>query len=222
MGKQRDVEVQGLEGLPVGARMRPQTLQTVQIAPIPADQPPVLIAGYDSKDGSLRIMNLRTLVEQLAPAERVHVVGKVDSRDGITATIPAASAIGTVVTEELEVPSGEVWFIDVIELISPAESGPAVGDIVQVNVRVSSWPDSASEAGQSHYAVNQGTAALENFYAEFNHVAPLWALDNLSTELRLVGGDKLTLVATLTGAIAGAALVATLNPYGWKGRYLVD
>ena len=222
MGKQRNVEVSSPTGLPVGAKISPQTLATVTIAPIPADQPPVLIAGYDSKDGSLRIANLRTLVEQMASAEKVHMVGKLGPADVITATIPITAAIGTVITEELEVPSDEVWYLNIVELISPAESALAVGDIVQVNFRVSSWPDALSDAGQPFFAVNQGTVALESFYAEGHPGAPLFGVENLSEPLRLVGGDKLTLIATLTGAIAGAALAAQLIPYGWKGRLLVD
>ena len=62
----------------------------------------------------------------------------------------------------------------------------------------------------------------DNYYAEFHPFAPWFAATNLSEPLRLVGGDKLTLVATLTGAAAGAALTAELIPFGWKGRYLVD
>jgi len=221
MGSRDVIDVKG--SIPTGARVRAQqTLGTVSIAPIPSDQPPILVAGYDSKDGSLRLMNLRTLVEMLTPAERVHVIGKLDTRDAITASIGAAAVVGSVASAELEVPAGEVWYLNVVELVSPAESGIGVGDIVQVNFRVSSWPDTLSEAGQLFYAANQGTDALESFYAEFGSTAPLWSLDNVSPELRLVGGDVLTLTAVLTGAAAGAALTATLNPYGWKGRYLVD
>jgi len=220
MGKRRVVKIQ--EGIPVGARMKTQTLATVSVAAIPADQPPVLIAGYDSKDGSLRLANLRTWVEALASAEKVHMVGKLDERDAITATIAAGAAVGATASEELEVPSGEVWYLNLVQLVSPAESGVGVGDIVQVNFRVSSWPDEASEAGQLFFAADQGTAAEDNYYAEFHPFAPWFAATNLSEPLRLVGGDKLTLVATLTGAAAGAALTAELIPFGWKGRYLVD
>lgn len=220
MGKQKDVEIR--EALPTGARIGAQTLATVTIAPIPEDQPPVLIAGYDSSDGTLRLANLRTWVEMMAPAEKVHSIGKLDTRDAITAIIPVTSAIGAVVTSELPVPSGEVWYLNQVNLVSPAESGVGVGDIVQVNFRVSRWPDAASELGRAFYPANQGTVALDNFFAEFHAAGPFLGLLNHSEPLRLVGGDIITLVATLTGAIAGANLTATLNPYGWKARYLVD
>ncbi len=227
MGQQRDVEVQGqdpLAGLvmPSGARMKSQTLTTVDIAPIPADQPPVLIAGYDSSDGTLRLANLRTWVEALAKAEKVHMVGKLDARDQIQAAVAAAAAIATLATQTLTVPSGEVWYLNMVELVSPAESGVGVGDLLQVNFRVSSFPDAASTAGQLFFAAAQGTAAIDNFFAEFHAAAPWLAEENFSEPLRLVGGDILTLVATLAGAVAGAALTATLIPHGWKGRLLVD
>jgi len=46
--------------------------------------------------------------------------------------------------------------------------------------------------------------------------------DELNTELRLVGGDKLTLVATVaTNAIAGAAVDVYLRVWGRRGKRLV-
>ena len=220
MGHRRSVKV---SGMPSGLRMKAQqTLQTVTIAAIPADQPPVLIAGYDSKTGGLHLANLRNWVEALAQAEKVHMVGKLDARDAITATIAAGSAVGANATATLEVGTGEVWYLNMVQLVSPAESGVGVGDIVQVNFRVSSFPSDTSSDGQLFFAANQGTAGLDNIYAEFHPYAPFFGVENLSEPLRLVGGDYLTLVATLTGAGAGAALQAQLIPYGWKGRYLVD
>ena len=45
----------------------------------------------------------------------------------------------------------------------------------------------------------------------------------LNTELRLVGGDKLTLVATVaTAAVAGAAVAVQLRVWGRVGRSLVE
>jgi hypothetical protein len=47
--------------------------------------------------------------------------------------------------------------------------------------------------------------------------------DELNTELRLVGGDKLTLVVTVaTAAIAGAAVEAYLRIWGRKAKRLVE
>ncbi|MDP3063160.1 MAG: hypothetical protein Q8O40_08125 [Chloroflexota bacterium] len=197
-----------------------QTLQTIAIPPLAPES--VIIAVFDHKDGSIRMLDARNFVEALAAAERIHVIGKLDERDRITVTVPAGSAIGTVVAAELLVPAGEVWFLNMVHLTSPGESAPAVGDVVQVNFKNTSWPLTGDVAGKTFFATNQGGAAPGDHYAEFHPFAPLFATINLSCELRLEAGKKLTLVGVLTGAIAGAALVATLEPFGWKGKLLVS
>ena len=48
---------------------------------------------------------------------------------------------------------------------------------------------------------------------------------NLTIEVepeRLEAAKKVTLTARLTGTVAGAALTATLEPYGWKGKLLAS
>jgi len=197
-----------------------QTLQTIQIPPLAPES--VVIAVYDRKDGSVRMLDSRNFVEALATAERVHSIGKLDERDVITVTIPAGAAVGTELTEELAVPAGEVWFVTALRLTSPGESAPAVGDVVQVNAKVSAWPATGDQDGKAFFAANQGGAAPGEHWAEFHPGAPFFDPRNMSAELRLVGGQKVTLVARLTGAVAGAALTATLEPYGWKGKLLAS
>lgn len=182
----------------------------------------ILMAGWDPSDGLYHILNLGTLHQGQILAEKANILGIVDGRDAITCTIAAAAAIGATNSADLEVPAGEVWFLHLIEVTSPAESGVGVGDIVQVNFRCDVWPDTASALGQAYWTANQGTVALDTLWAEFNTLAPLWDVKGVPEVLRLPPGAKITLEATLTGAIAGANLVPTLTPYGYKGRYLVS
>jgi len=226
MGKQRTIEhVNNMRrpDLPYDAKQ----LVTVSIPPL-ADQS-ILIAGYDHFDGSLRILDVGALRELQVLAEQANSLRKLDSRDTITATIAAASAVGTQASAKLTVPAGEVWFIGAINVTSPAESGPGVGDIVQVNFRISRWVDQSatpSVDGQLFWAANQGTLALDLFTAWFaGQEGLVWSPfgDGVPTPcLRLTGGDYITLVATLTGAVAGAALAATLTTYGYGGKALLN
>ena len=112
---------------------------------------------------------------------------------------------------------------------SPAESGVGVGDIAQVNFRVSCMVDQAatpSADGQLFWPANQGTIALDTYTAFFAEAEGLvwspWGDAVPVPCLRLKAGDYITLVATLVGAPAGAALAATLTPYGYGGKPLVD
>lgn len=199
--------------------MTTPTLPTY-IPSIPPDGGRVL-AGWDPSDNRFHPLNLDVLRQLQVLMEAEHVLGIVDGRDQVSVTIAAGSAVGATGSATIEVPAGEVWFLHLAHLVSPAESGVGVGDIVQVNFRVSIWPDEASEHGQAYWQNNQGTAALDDLYAEFHPGAPFIGLKNVPKPLRLPAGSKIRLEATLTGAAAGANLVATLTPYGYKGKQLI-
>lgn len=201
-----------------GVEVQEVKVQQITLPPISQS---VLVAGYDSSDGSLRVLNLDTLRQLQVLAELQHILGVIDERDRIEATVAAGAAIGAEASDEIEVPAAEVWYLSILELVSPAESGPGVGDILQVNFRVSIWPDPADTHGQSFWENPQGTVGLDTFYAEFHPGAPLFAATNHSTLLRLPGGSKIRLEAVLAGAAAGANLTATLTPYGYKGKKLI-
>jgi len=181
---------------------------------IPADGGRVM-AGWDPTDNRFHPLNLDYIRQMAALAERLHALDRLDDRDKVEATITSGSSVGATATKDLEVPTGEVWFINRLVLVSPAESGVGVGDIVQVNVRVSKWPKT-DDVAKSYWSANRGTAA-ENSYT-----IDLPAQGELGEELRLEAGDKLTLVAALTGAAAGADLTASLTPYGRKGKKIMD
>ena len=188
-----------------------------------------LVAGYDHFDGTLRVLDVGALRELEVLAEAVHSFRKLDARDIITANMPLASPLGTIVTATLTVPAGEVWFLGAVSIVSPAETGGA-GDIAQVNFRVSKWVDQAavpSALGQQFWPANQGTAALNTYDAFFTSCEGMtWTAwgDAVQTPfgLRLVAGDTLTLEAIMTGVPAAAILAATLTPYGFGGKVLVN
>lgn len=210
-------------GLPISAKQ----LITVSIPPL--EDVTSLVAGYDHFDGSLRVLDVGALRELEVLAEAVHSFRKLDGRDVITANMPLASPVGTIVTATLTVPAGEVWFLGAVNIVSPADTA-AAGDIVQVNFRISKWVDQAatpSADGQLFWPANQGTAALNTYSAWFaGHEGLVWTAwgDAIQTPhgLRLVGGDYLTLVATMTGVAAAAILASTLTPFGYGGKVLVN
>ena len=174
--------------------------------------------------GQAAFFDLDKLVNQpLALAEKVYALDRIDARDIIEATIAAGAAVGSAARTRLTVPSGEVWFLNRLVLISPAESGAGVGDIVQVNLRVSKWPYpdvrggiTIDDDGRAYWPAAQGTVAEDTYTVD------LPAQGELGEELRLEGGDVITLAATLTGAAAGADLAASLSPFGRKVNKLVE
>jgi hypothetical protein len=174
--------------------------------------------------GGAAFIDLDKLANQpLAAVERLYSLDRLDDRDAVQAKIAAGASVGSKAEGQLTVPAGEVWLINRLEAVSPAESGAGVGDIVQVNIRVSSWkyPDARTGTevnanGRSYWSADRGDASLNTYTID------LPAQGELGEELRLVGGDVLTLAATLTGATAGADLTATLTPYGRKVKKLVE
>ena len=187
----------------------------------PLDTKMTLIGVYNTQSGRWVGLPIQALVEALVQAESKYALDRIDDRDGVQATIPNGSAVGTEVTASITVPSGEVWFLNRLVVTSPADSG--AGEIVTVNVRISKWqaPDSRTgtainDAGRSYWANAQGTTAADTYTID------LPAQGELGEELRLFAGDTITLVATLTTAAAGADLTATLKPYGRKAKRLVE
>ena len=172
--------------------------------------------------GIAAILDLDLLVNQpLVAAERLYALDRIDARDIVTATFPAASAMGTVIRARLgPVPADEVWFLNRLTLVSPAQIGAEA--IIQVNFRVSIWavPDvrtgtTVDADGRAYWPADQGTLALNTYTVD------LPAQGELGEELRLPPGGTITLVATATGAAATTTTAATLTPFGRKGKLLV-
>jgi len=217
MGRQRVVN-KGITPLEIAAQ------QIVNLTPQEATRRGLGFVPIGVYKGQAAFWDLDKLVNQpLALVEGLYSLDRLDDRDIIQATIAAGAAVGSVARARLTVPSGELWIINRLVLVSPAESGAGVGDVVQVNFRIKSWqfPDTrlgttVDDDGRSYWSADKGDASLNTYTVD------LPAQGELGQELRLATGDVITLVATLTGANAGADLTASLTPYGRKVKVLVE
>jgi hypothetical protein len=171
----------------------------------PLGQLLTLLGVYDNESGYWMGLPLQVLREALLTAETLHTEDRIDERDKIQVTVPDTSAQDTVKTTEFEVPSGEVWFLNRLNLVTEAE--------VSGNVRISKFPK-VSDIDKKYLGTDQAAGANTNY--------DLAAAGQLGADLRLVGGDKITVVATVT-AVGGttADRKVTLNPFGRKAKRLV-
>ena len=91
----------------------------------PAEQttavPALIVAGWDPKDNKYHVVNLGNLVEPLVLAEKEYVADKLDSRDGKDVTVDATTGavVGAGITGSIEVPAGEVWYINRLAVTCP-------------------------------------------------------------------------------------------------------
>ena len=70
--------------------------------------------------------------EALLTAESLHTEDRIDERDKIEVTVPDVSAQDVVKTKEFEIPAGEVWYLNRLNLVTEAE--------VSGNIRISKFP----------------------------------------------------------------------------------
>ena len=164
-----------------------------------------LLGVFDNESGYWMGLPLQVLREALLSAEALHTEDRIDERDKITVTVPDTSAQDTVKTTEFEVPSGEVWYLNRLNLVTEAE--------VSGNIRISKFPKT-NDVEKKYLGTDQAAGASTNY--------DLASAGQLGADLRLIGGDKITVVATVT-AVGGttADRKVTLNPYGRKARRLV-
>ena len=171
----------------------------------PLGQDLTLLGVYDSESGYWMGLPLQVLREALLTAESLHTEDRIDERDKIEITVPDVSAQDVVKTKEYEVPAGEVWFLNRLNLVTEAE--------VSGNIRISKFPK-VSDIDKKYLGTDQAAGATTNY--------DLAAAGQLGADLRLIGGDKLTVVATVT-AVGGttADRKVTLKLYGRKAKRLV-
>ena len=171
----------------------------------PLGQDLTLLGVYDSESGYWMGLPLQVLREALLTAESLHTEDRIDERDKIEITVPDVSAQDVVKTKEYEVPAGEVWFLNRLNLVTEAE--------VSGNIRISKFPK-VSDIDKKYLGTDQAAGATTNY--------DLAAAGQLGADLRLIGGDKLTVVGTVT-AVGGttADRKVTLNLYGRKAKRLV-
>jgi hypothetical protein len=171
----------------------------------PLGQDLTLLGVYDNESGYWMGLPLQVLREALLTAESLHTEDRIDERDKIEVTVPDVSAQDVVKTKEYEIPAGEVWFLNRLNLVTEAE--------VSGNIRISKFPK-VSDIDKKYLGTDQTASQNEDY--------DLASAGQLGADLRLIGGDKLTVVATVT-AVGGttADRKVTLNLYGRKARRLV-
>ncbi len=190
----------------------------------------VIAGGWDR--GEWRTLNLDALRQLWRLFERIQPIGKLDTRDQIEVEFEADAEEDDVLTEKLTVPAGQIWFIQKIVVVTPADDN---GAEYHANFRVSCFVDDAdppSEHGQLYWATDKHDGGGESFVVDFWTGAP--GLDygaaalneagarnhNLDVPLRLAPGDYITLVGAIREDDANAGGTVTLTPYGYKARLL--
>lgn len=176
----------------------------LQVTPIPPVVGTVVAAGYDPRDGTLRLFNLATFIEPLILAEKVHTLDRIDERDGIDVVIAAGVKKGGQISKPKEVPSGDVWFINRLQVICPAAD--ATGS-AKFNILIGPWGDKPYFATD---VLAMGTTTNID----------VTTAGHLGEELRLVGGDKITIVFEATEDFT-VDKTFRFNLFGRKGKRLV-
>ncbi len=205
-----------------------------------------LLGVYDNESGFWVGLPLQVLSEQLVLAEKQHTLDRIDSRNGqVSITVPIGTAVGASVTGEIEVPEDEIWYLRGHEIRVHQQAALTAGDLI-CNFRVSRFPTTDDVAKLFYNTADRLTATQALIAAGdvFDHdlvlVGAYWDgaaevkvyrevvrdfadPDELGNALRLIGGAKLTLVATgETAATAGGAVSVDLTVWGLRGKRLVE
>ena len=157
--------------------------------------------------------------QPLVLAEQLHILDNIDGAgvDGVVnVTMPAAAALGVVVSGTITVPAAEVWFINCVTSTCAAD---ATGTVTY-NWRCSLFPDALGNVlGGAYHTANLATA-LGPQLDEFSPIATVFGVGNKPTLLRLPAGTTITGQLTVT-AVAITGVVGTLQLFGYKGKVLV-
>jgi hypothetical protein len=169
----------------------------------------VPIIVWDHRNNQYGILNQGFLAELCLLAEKAYILDRLDDRNGVKATVKNGADVNDVVKGTIEVPAGEVWYINRLSVVCPAADADGTA---KFNIEVSSFPkeDSANKDYLSADVTAMG--ATTNY--------DLASVGHLGEELRLVGGDKLVLRLTVTVAFT-ADKDFYLNVYGRGGKRLV-
>ena len=178
--------------------------------------------------GTAAFFDLDKLVNQpLIWAEKQWTQDIVDSRNGfVSIVVPIGTLVGASVTGVLTVPAGEIWYLGEHILFIHQAAALTFGDLV-VNFLVSSFTKTIAGTDKPYL---DPARALVATAAQIAAAAAgprtldtqFLAGDELGVSLRLVGGDKLTLVATVaTANTAVAPITVDLTVYGRVGKSLV-
>jgi hypothetical protein len=168
------------------------------------------IGVYDLESGYWVGLPLQALTEALVLAEKAYARDRIDSRNGKTVTVPTGAEVGNIRTAVIEVPSDEIWYLNRLSATCPAADGTGSASF---NILVSSFPKTTGGGDKPYFPEEQSAMGATTD-------VDLPAQGELGEELRLVGGDKLTLRVTVTVAFT-ADKDFRLDVYGRKGKRLV-
>ena len=171
----------------------------------PLDAVLSLLGVFDNDAGYWVGLPLQALTKALLVAEALDTLDRIDERNAVVLTVPDGTAQGVVKTQTYQIPSGEVWYLNRLELITEAE--------VTGNIRISRFPK--NDTLDKAYL---GTDQVVSHTTEID----LKAAGQLGADLRLTGGDIITVAGTVA-AVGGATAdrKVTLNPFGHKATRLV-
>ena len=116
----------------------------------PLGQCLTLLGVYDNDSGYWVGLPLQVLREALLTAEALHTEDRIDERDKIELTVPDGTAQDVVKTKEYEIPAGEVWYLNRLNLVTEAE--------VSGNIRISKFPK-VSDVDKKYLGTDQAAGA---------------------------------------------------------------
>ena len=181
-----------------------------------------------SYKGIASILDLDLLVKQpLVLAEQQHIMGILDGReedyDLQTLGIVLAEVAGTAHVATLTVPTGEVWFINTVEMAHPVTGG---ANGVSGNWYCDMWTDRVGALGYGQpfhgAAVGGAAGAALAQQDDFSVVGAAFNVANKPVLLRAPAGTEFTVVFTNLLANAAAAINCFFRLYGFIGKPLVD
>ena len=171
----------------------------------PLDEVLTLLGVYDNDNGYWVGLPLQALTKALLVAEALDTLDRIDERNAVVLTVPNGTDQGIVVTQTYQIPAGEVWYLNRLELITEAE--------VTGNIRISKFPKSGT-VDKAYLGTDQAASHDTDY--------DLGDVGQLGADLRLIGGDIITVAGTVA-AVGGttADRKVTLNPFGRKATRLV-
>ena len=168
---------------------------------------PVIV--WDHRNNQYGILNQGFLAELCLLAEKAYAVDRLDDRNGVKTTIENGAAVNDVVKGTIEVPAGEVWYINRLSVVCPAADG---NGSAKFNIEVSSFP-TVDTVNKDYLSADVTAMGSTTNY-------DLASAGQLGEELRLIGGDKLVLRLTATVAFT-VDKDFYLRVYGRIGKRLV-
>ena len=185
----------------------PQEIAPQQVPAGTVPGAPVIV--WDHRNNQYGILNQGFLAELCLLAEKAYTIDRLDDRNGVTVTIENGAAINDVVNGTIEVPAGEVWYINRLAVVCPAADG---NGSAKFNIEVSSFPK-ADTANKDYLSADVTAMGATTNY-------DVASVGQLGEELRLAGGDKLVLRLTVTVAFT-VDKDFNLMVYGRIGKRLV-